>query len=141
MTVVVDLASELSKLTMLEGRTPTSTEADRAGAFGRLVPYRDGAIFVAKFSGISAWERHPKGDEIVQVLDGETELHLLTDGGRQSLTLKRGMMVIVPQHTWHQFVAPNGVSLMTATPQPTEHLRVDVDDPRTVAVARQANTF
>ncbi|MGD9883729.1 MAG: cupin domain-containing protein [Reyranella sp.] len=141
MTVVVDLASELSKLTMLEGRTPTSTEADRAGAFGRLAPYRDGAIFVAKFSGISAWERHPKGDEIVQVLDGETELRLLTDAGRQSITLRRGMMVIVPQHTWHQFVAPNGVSLMTATPQPTEHLRVDVDDPRTVAVARQANTF
>ncbi|MGE0574514.1 cupin domain-containing protein [Reyranella sp.] len=141
MTVVVDLASELSKLTMLEGRTPTSTEADRAGAFGRLAPYRDGAIFVAKFSGISAWERHPQGDEIVQVLDGETELRLLTDAGRQSITLRRGMMVIVPQHTWHQFVAPNGVSLMTATPQPTEHLRVDVDDPRTVAVARQANTF
>ncbi len=79
MTVVVDLASELSKLTMLEGRTPTSTEADRAGAFGRLAPYRDGAIFVAKFSGISAWERHPRGDEIVQVLDGETELRLLTE--------------------------------------------------------------
>jgi mannose-6-phosphate isomerase-like protein (cupin superfamily) len=138
MTVVVDLASELDKLTMLEGRTPTSTEADRAGAFGRLAPYRDGAIFLAKFSGISAWERHPRGDEIVQVLDGETELRLLTDAGRQSLTLKRGMMVIVPQHTWHQFVAPNGVSLMTATPQPTEHLRVDVDDPRTVAVSQEA---
>lgn len=138
MTVVVDLASELSKLTMLEGRTPTSTEADRAGAFGRLAPHRDGAIFVAKFSGVSAWERHPKGDEIVQVLDGETELRMLTDAGRQSLTLKRGMMVIVPQHTWHQFVAPNGVSLMTATPQPIEHLRVDVDDPRTVAVSEEA---
>ena len=138
MTVVVDLASELDKLTMVEGRTPTSTEADRAGAFGRLAPYRDGAIFVAKFSGISAWERHPRGDEIVQVLDGETELRLLTDAGRQSLTLKRGMMVIVPQHAWHQFVAPNGVSLMTATPQPTEHLRVDVDDPRTVAVSQEA---
>jgi len=138
MTVVVDLASELSKLTMLEGRTPTSTEADRAGAFGRLAPYRDGAIFVAKFSGISAWERHPKGDEIVQVLDGETELRLLTDSGRQSLTLTRGMMVIVPQHAWHQFVAPNGVSLMTATPQPTEHLSVDVDDPRTVTDLEKA---
>lgn len=138
MTVVVDLASELSKLTMLEGRTPTSAEADRVGAFGRLAPYRDGAIFVAKFSGISAWERHPMGDEIVQVLDGETELRLLTDSGRQSLTLKRGMMVIVPQHAWHQFVAPNGVALMTVTPQPTEHLSVDVDDPRTVTDLEKA---
>jgi hypothetical protein len=48
------------------------------------------------------------------------------------------MMVIVPQHAWHQFVAPNGVSLMTATPQPTEHLTVDVDDPRTVAGPQDA---
>jgi hypothetical protein len=73
----------------------------------------------------------------VQVLDGETELRLLTDTGRQSLMLKRGMMVIVPQHAWHQFVALNGVSLMTATPQPTEHFRID-DDPRTVAVSQDA---
>lgn len=132
MTVVVNLAGELDKLTMLKGRTPTSTEAERAGAFGRLASYRDGAIFIAKFAGTSAWERHPQGDEIVQVLDGETTLRLLTDQGCQSLSLKRGTMVIVPQHTWHQFVAPDGVCLMTATPQPTEHLRVDVDDPRTV---------
>ncbi len=47
-------------------------------------------------------------------------------------------MVIVPQHAWHQFVAPNGVSLMTATPQPTEHLTVDVDDPRAVTDLEKA---
>jgi hypothetical protein len=38
----------------------------------------------------------------------------------------------VPQNTWHRFEAPDGVSLMTATPQPTEHLAVTVDDPRTL---------
>jgi hypothetical protein len=42
------------------------------------------------------------------------------------------MMAIVPQGTWHQFEAPDGVALMTATPQPTEHLTVDVEDPRAV---------
>ena len=42
---------------MLEGRTPTSSEAEREGAFARLASYRDGAIFAGKFAGTSARER------------------------------------------------------------------------------------
>jgi quercetin dioxygenase-like cupin family protein len=130
MILVIDLKAEFAKLTMLKGRTPTSSGAEREGAFGLAVPYRDGAIFTAKFAGTSAWERHPQGDEIVQVVDGATTLHLMTAEGRQSVVLRAGMMVIVPQNTWHQFEAPDGVCVMTATPQPTEHVRVDVEDPR-----------
>jgi quercetin dioxygenase-like cupin family protein len=132
MITIVDLKAEFAKLTMLKGRTPTTPEAERAGAFARLAPYRDGAIFTAKFAGTSAWERHPQGDEIVQIIDGATTLHLMTEEGRQSLSLGAGMVAIVPQNTWHQFEAPDGVCVMTATPQPTEHLAVDVEDPRTV---------
>jgi hypothetical protein len=44
----------------------------------------------------------------------------------------------VPQNTWHRFSAPNGVSIVTATPRPTEHLTVDVDDPRTLTDAQRA---
>ncbi len=133
MVPVVDLKAEFAKLNMLEGRTPNSSDADRAGAFGRIAPYRDGAIFTAKFSGKSAWERHPQGDEIVQVIDGAATLHLITEDGRQSLTLTAGMLTVVPRNAWHQFEAPNGVCVMTATPQPTEHVRLDVEDPRTAA--------
>jgi len=132
MVTVLDLKAEFQKLTMLKGRTPASPPSDRKGAFANPAPYRDGGIFMAKFAGISAWERHPKGDEIVQVVDGATTLYLLTDEGKQSFELTAGMMAVVPQNTWHQFVAPDGVCVMTATPQPTEHLRIDVDDPRTV---------
>lgn len=128
---VVDCAGALDGLVTLKGRTPGSTEAERAGAFARLLDYRDGGVFLAKFDGTSAWERHPQGDEIVHIVAGETTLHLMTDAGRESLSLKAGMMTIVPRNMWHQFVAPGGVSVMTVTPQPTEHLRVDVDDPRT----------
>jgi quercetin dioxygenase-like cupin family protein len=133
MITVFDLKAEFARLTMLRDRTPASSEADRKGAFGRLAPYRDGAIFSAKFAGTSAWERHPQGDEIVQVVDGAATLHLMTAAGRQSVALSAGMVAIVPQNAWHQFEAPDGVCVMTATPQPTEHLRVDVEDPRTVA--------
>jgi quercetin dioxygenase-like cupin family protein len=128
---VLDLKAEFASLTMLRNRTPTSSEAERKGAFARIAPYRDGALFTAKFAGTSAWERHPQGDEIVQIVDGATTLHLMTAEGRQSVALRAGMLAIVPQNTWHQFEAPDGVSVMTATPQPTEHVRVDVEDPRT----------
>jgi mannose-6-phosphate isomerase-like protein (cupin superfamily) len=133
MARVVDLNAEFAKLTMLEGRTPTSTAAERQEAISRLVPYRDGAIFAAKFSGKGAWERHPQGDEIVHVVEGATTLHLITPEGREALALTAGMLVVVPQNAWHQFEAPDGVLLMTATPQPTEHLEQDVDDPKGAA--------
>jgi mannose-6-phosphate isomerase-like protein (cupin superfamily) len=42
------------------------------------------------------------------------------------------MIVIVPQGAWHRFKAPDGVSLMTTTPQPTQHLTFAIDDPRTL---------
>ena len=132
MITILDLGAELKKLKMLRGRTPEMPEAERAGAFAKLAPYRDGAIFTAKFQGEGAWERHPQGDEIVQVVEGATILYVMTDAGIQSYALRSGMLAVVPQNAWHRFEAREGVSLMTATPQPTEHLRVDVEDPRTV---------
>jgi len=131
MAAILDLKAEFDKLTMLKDRVPETPPEKRKGAFAKLAGYRDGGIFSAKFAGTSAWERHPNGDEIVQIVDGATTVHLLTDEGKQSMELTAGMVVVVPQNTWHQFVAPGGVCVMTATPQPTEHLRVDVEDPRT----------
>jgi len=132
MISVIDLKTELAKLRMLEGRTPETTEAVRRGAFARLAPYRDGAIFSAKFQGNSPWEPHPNGDEIVHIVDGATVMHLMTADGPQSISATAGTVVIVPQNTWHRFEAPDGVTLITATPQPTQHLDREVDDPRTV---------
>ena len=134
MVTIVDVKGETAKLNMLEGRRPDMTEADRKGtnAFTTLTPFRDGNLFAAKFSGSGAWERHPNGDELVQVIAGETKFHIITDNGPQTHVLKAGMLVIVPQGAWHRFESPEGVCLMTATPKPTEHLTVDVADPRTL---------
>jgi mannose-6-phosphate isomerase-like protein (cupin superfamily) len=134
MITILDLKAELAKLTMLHGRTPQMTEAERKGtkAFATLAPYRDGNVFSAKFAGDGAWERHPNGDELVQIVDGAATLHIMTENGPQSYAVRAGMVVIVPQGTWHRFHSPDGVSLVTATPKPTEHLTVDVEDPRTL---------
>ena len=51
----------------------------------------------------------------------------------ESHHLAAGMLLVVPRGCWHQFVSDRGVKVMTATPQPTEHLHVD--DPRTVPAA------
>jgi mannose-6-phosphate isomerase-like protein (cupin superfamily) len=134
MIAIIDLRAELGKLNTLRGRRPEMTEAERkgSGAFATLSPFRDGNIFSAKFAGDGAWERHPNGDELVQVVDGSTILHIMTEEGPQSYALGAGMVVIVPQGAWHRFHSPEGVSLVTATPKPTEHLTVDVEDPRSL---------
>ncbi len=140
MVDIIDLKGKLAEMPMMRGRRPESTEVERkaTGAFVTLAPYRDGNIYSAKFSGEAAWERHPNGDELVQIVDGACTMHLMTENGPESHEVTAGTTVVVPQNTWHRFSAPNGVSIVTATPRPTEHLTVDVEDPRALSDAQRA---
>ena len=140
MLTILDLTAELAKLTLLRGRTPQMTEGERKAtqAFATLAPFRDGNIYSAKFAGDGAWERHPNGDELVQIVEGAATLHIITEDGPQTHAVRAGMVVIVPQGTWHRFHSPDGVTLVTATPKPTEHLTVDVEDPRTLTSAERS---
>src|SRR5436305_15086566 len=82
---ILDAKAEIGKLKMLRGRTPTTPESERKGAFAKLAEYRDGGIFTARFSGRGPWERHQTGDELVQIVDGATTMHLMTADGPQTL--------------------------------------------------------
>ncbi len=130
MVKTIDLNRDLAGLVKLEGRGEHTTEAEAQNSFASLGPYRDGGLFAAHFSGSSGWEKHPKGDEIVQILEGETLLEIIVDDEIQAYELSAGMMLVVPQDCWHRFTSETGVKVMTATPQPTEHIHVD--DPRTL---------
>jgi mannose-6-phosphate isomerase-like protein (cupin superfamily) len=134
MTTILDLKNTLGEMPMLQGRRPETTETERqaSGAFVTLTPFRDGNIYSAKFSGRAAWERHPHGDELVQIIAGSTTVDIIVDDKIETHELNAGTTVVVPQGAWHRFHAPNGVSIVTATPRPTEHLTVDVEDPRTL---------
>ena len=134
MTTILDLKGTLGKMPMMQKRRPESTEAERkaTGAFVTLAPYRDGNIYSAKFSGDAAWERHPNGDELVQIIDGSCTVHLMTEHGPESHEVSAGATIVVPQAAWHRFSSPGGVTLMTVTPQPTDHPAVHVEDPRTL---------
>ena len=129
---IIHLNAELAKLTMFRGRTPQSTMADRKGSGGRLAPYRDGALFTTKFAGKGHWESHLTGGELIHILDGTATLQIVGEDGPQSFALHAGMIAVIPQGAWHRFHSSEGVTLMTATPSPSEVIELDVDDPRTV---------
>ena len=58
MLTIANLKDEFIKLNKLRGRTPQTTAAEREKnrALARLMPYRDGTIFIAKFAGSGGWE-------------------------------------------------------------------------------------
>ncbi len=128
MIKAVDINAELAGRGMLRGRSADTPAAQVQAAFATLAPFRDGSIFVGRFSGRTPWERHQKGDELVQVLDGAATLTIMTDDGPRAFELHTGMLIVVPQGHWHRFDSPDGVAVLSATPQPTDHTRAA--DPR-----------
>jgi len=128
MVKLVNVPEELAKLQPLKNRNAQTSSEEEASAFAKLGTLGNSEMFTGSFNGQSPWERHPNGDELVQVFAGETTLTILSDEGEDVLQMTAGMLTVVPQGRWHRFTAPNGVSLMTATPLPTEHS--NADDPR-----------
>ncbi len=66
----------------------------------------------------------------MHILDGATTLTIMTDTGPQSFKMTAGMLIVVPQGHWHRFHAPDRVTVLTASPQPTDHSTAA--DPRRV---------
>jgi quercetin dioxygenase-like cupin family protein len=128
MAKAVHIETELAKLPVMRGRTPDTPLEEEDKAFATLAEMGEGGVFAGSFEGESPWERHTKGDELVHVLAGETRLTLLTEDGPQELVMTSGMLTVVPQGTWHRFQAPDGVTVLTVTPQPTDHSTAE--DPR-----------
>ena len=98
-----------------------------------LAPYRDSAILAFKLSGKTAWERHPDGEELVQIVEGAAVIDMVTDDGpSQSFKVGAGMIAIVPKGVWHRAHFPAGTAAISVTPGKTEFVQLDVDDPRAV---------
>ncbi|HEY4911054.1 MAG TPA: cupin domain-containing protein [Methylomirabilota bacterium] len=129
MIKAVDIKAELAGRSVLHGRNDQTPDAEARAAFAVLAPFRDGGIFAGSFSGESPWERHGKGDELVQILDGAASLTIMTASGPESFELTMGRLIVMPQGHWHRFYVPDRVTVLTATPHPTEHSTAA--DPRT----------
>src|SRR6266478_5169662 len=77
---------------------------------------------VTRFSEPSHWERHPAGDELLHVLEGEADVVTLTDGGPVRSTVRAGSIFICPRGLWHQVLPRSPLSMLFATPgEGTEH--------------------
>ena len=124
----VRIDTALAELPVLRGRRPETTAEEAGAAFTTLAEMGEGGVFAGSFQGESAWERHCRGDELVHILKGHTRLTLLTDHGPEALEMSAGMLAVVPRGTWHRFQAPDGVTVLTVTPQPTDHSTAE--DPR-----------
>jgi uncharacterized cupin superfamily protein len=68
-----------------------STTAEEADA-----SFNEGGIFVGRYFGQPPWERHPKADELLHVLDGEVDVAVLTDDGPVHVTVRAGSIFVVP---------------------------------------------
>lgn len=115
------LQEAFGALSFMGERRPDTPAEQLQDCFAQLANYRDGAITIGHYAGQSEWERHPQGDEVVMVLEGFTTLFLLQEGKEQAHELRAQGLVIVPQGVWHRFETPEGVKVLTVTPQPSEH--------------------
>lgn len=121
-TRAINLSSELRKLPGLTGRTPETDPASLEGtAFGPTYPYRDGYISTVRFTGTSSWERH-HAEEILLVADGAGLMNIIDEHGWVvPRMLSVNLLIIVPAGCWHQIESDSGITLVTVSPQPTEH--------------------
>ena len=73
------------------------------------------------------WEIHPEGDELVYLIEGDTDFLLRTTAGEKTIRVSEpGSYVIVPKATWHTarphaptrmlFVTPGEGTLNEAEP-------------------------
>jgi quercetin dioxygenase-like cupin family protein len=128
---IIDLKAEAAKLTPFQGMTPRTRFSDRPGSAAVLAPYRDGILFLSKWSGgTTHWESHP-ADELVWILDGTVTLDIVESDGPHAYALGAGKMVNVPGDAWHRFRSAEDLTAVSAT-VPGPHVEVDVDDPRQI---------
>ena len=121
-----DIRTALSRLS-----EPGTSGTEARAAFARLDTFNHGGLFLGRFSGRTPWERHLHGDELLHILDGEVDITVLTEGDPVHATLRAGSVFIVPQGLWHRQLARVPVTVLTATPTPTDHS--DAEDPRSGA--------
>jgi quercetin dioxygenase-like cupin family protein len=106
-----------------------TTAEEANAAVGLLAKMDDHLIGVMQYSGLSPWERHPDGDELLHALDGEVEVTVLTDEGPVHKTLSKGNVFICPRGLWHRQFSSPSVTMLFATPTRTTEVSF-ADDPR-----------
>ena len=87
---------------------------------GEDFPDFESHVLIQKYAFDEAWptwEIHPKGDELVYLLSGDTDMVLSLDGGEEVIRVSTpGEYVIVPKSTWHTARPHAPTSMLFFTP-------------------------
>ena len=94
-------------------------------------------LIVSRGDKRTHWERHLGGDEMIYVMDGETDIVTLTDGGPVESTIHAGSMFICPEGLWHRLTPRPFVSALYLTPRRTEGSEAKDPRPKNERVARR----
>ncbi len=97
--------------------------------FRQLAKFNQGhvGVFWAD-GGRSPWERHPDDDELLQILEGEVLVTVLTEEGPVETRVPAGSSFVVPRGHWHRQELRGKVLELYVTPGRSEHSTAD--DPR-----------
>lgn len=123
-----DIAVALGDLGELKV-APSTTEAEAAAAVRELTLFNQFVVGLTRFSGRSPWERHPDGDELLHVLEGEVDFTILTDERPVHVTVCAGSVFVCPRGLWHRQYSKSGATLLFATAPKGSEVSW-ADDPR-----------
>jgi mannose-6-phosphate isomerase-like protein (cupin superfamily) len=123
-----DIRAALKDLPLLT-ITVSTTEEDAIAAERTLTSFNQCMVGLVRYSGQPPWERHPGGDELLHILEGEVDVTVLTDGGPVHEVARAGSVCVVPRGLWHRTLARSAVTLLYMTPaEGNEHSFAE--DPR-----------
>ncbi len=116
--------------------TADTTSEEAEAAVRKVAKIGNLTLGVMSYSGLTPWERHPDGDELLLALDGEADVTVLTDEGPVERKLRAGEAFVCPQGLWHRQRAEKSVSMLYGTPIDTTEISF-ADDPRVVAAKEE----
>jgi PhnB protein len=117
--------------------TEETTGEDADAAVRNVAKIGNLTLGVMSYSGLTPWERHPDGDELLLALDGEVEVTVMTDDGPVKRMIRAGEAFVCPQGLWHRQLAEKSVSMLYGTPIETSEISM-ADDPRLVVAQAEA---
>ncbi len=88
--------------------------------FVDLGPLIANNLYLGRWTGQSPWERHPKGQELIHVLEGEVVITTLNAGEQEDTTVGANCLFVVPQDVWHRQTCHSEVTALYATPTPSD---------------------
>ncbi|MEA5505347.1 cupin domain-containing protein [Halotia wernerae UHCC 0503] len=124
----VDIQAALGSVGELKIAKQTTSDDVRA-AMKMLGNFNQCIMGLVYFLGSTPWERHPD-DELLQILEGEVDVTILSDSGVDEVTLYTGSIFIVPRGLWHKQHSYKGVKLLFITSQEGNEAS-EAEDPRT----------